>query len=614
MQQKLLDSRYEISGLLGSGGMAKVYLAHDEVLGRDVALKILREQYAENDEFVERFRREAQAAGSLAHPNIVSIYDRGRSEEGSYYIVMEYVPGGTLKDRILGDGPLNPNRAAELAAQIASALGAAHERGVIHRDVKPQNVLLTASDDAKVTDFGIARAASEASISGASVILGTVSYMSPEQALGKSAGPTSDLYSLGVVLHEMLTGSVPFEAETPMAVSMKHVNEPAPSLEATNFEVPEGLNAIRAKLLAKNPEHRYANASEVVEDLRRVRRGQEPAFVGLVPAAQDAPTGVLPKLPASVHGRRRWRPFVLRTAATLVGMFGLVGVFGWGLSESEGRQPEALIADARQIVTGEAEVPRVFGLERAEAQQRLIGDGFEVEIRPRESSEEDAGKVLAQSIPAGEEAEEGTKVVLDVGEGPGPVAAPELAGLTLAAAEDVLTEAGLEVGEKDEKPSETVPEGAVIEQTPPAGEKIERGNTVDLVLSSGPAEPTAAEPPAAPPAASEASAEPDAPPVEPASEPVDEPASEPAPEQYADEPRQYEPASPAAAAPSAPAAQYDTPPAESPEGSDDGVSEEVEFSEPASPPEEDRGGYEEDGGDYEDGGGDGDYEYEEPED
>ena len=329
MQQKLLDSRYEISGLLGSGGMAKVYLAHDEVLGRDVALKVLREQYAENEEFVERFRREAQAAASLTHPNIVAIYDRGRSEEGSYYIVMEYVPGGTLKDRILREGPMDPNRAAEFAAQVASALGVAHERGVIHRDVKPQNVLLTASGDAKVTDFGIARAASEASISGASVILGTVSYMSPEQAMGKSVGPASDLYSLGVVLHEMLSGKVPFEAETPMAVSMKHVNEPAPSLEATNPGIPEGLDAIRKKLLAKDPERRYADASQVVEDLRRVRRGEDPAFVSLVPAAQDAPTGILPKPPIAVHGRRRrWRPFVVRTAAALVGISGLVGVFG----------------------------------------------------------------------------------------------------------------------------------------------------------------------------------------------------------------------------------------------------------------------------------------------
>ena len=595
MQQKLLDSRYGISGLLGSGGMAKVYLAHDEVLGREVALKVLREQYAENDEFVERFRREAQAAASLSHPNIVATYDRGRSEDGSYYIVMEYVPGGTLKDRIVRDGPLDPDRAAELAAQIAGALGAAHERGVIHRDVKPQNVLLGASGDVKVTDFGIARAASEASLSGTSVILGTVSYMSPEQAMGRAVGPQSDLYSLGVVLHEMLAGKVPFEAETPMAVSMKHVNEPAPSIPEADHDIPEGLNAIRSKLLAKNPEDRYASASEVADDLRRVRRGVEPALASPAPASSDAPTGVLPKPPIAIHNRRRrWRPFLLRTAAALVGVTGLVGAFGWGLSESEGRQPEGVIQEAQQVVAGTNEVSRVLGLDRAEAQRRLIDDGFEVDVRLRESSGDDAGKVLAQSIPGGQEAEKGTKVVLDVGDGPAPVPAPELAGLDLAAAEDVLAGAGLKVGEKKYEVSETVPEGEVIEQSPPKGEEIEPGTPVDLVLSKGPADP----PPAPEPPPAEAAA-----PAEAAPEPAAEPAAEPPSEQYVPETRQYDSAEPAAPAesaepeaepPAVPAAvptdQYDAAPA--PEG-DYAEPEEV-YANPA--PRDDGGDFEEEGG------------------
>ncbi len=586
MQQELLDGRYGIVGLLGSGGMAKVYLAHDEVLGREVALKVLRDQYAENDEFVERFRREAQAAASLSHPNIVAIYDRGCSREGSYYIVMEYVPGGTLKDLIVRNGPLEPDLAARIAAQIAGALGAAHDRGVIHRDVKPQNVLLTASGDVKVTDFGIARAASASSLSGTSVILGTVSYMSPEQAMGKVVGPRSDLYSLGVVLHEMLTGSVPFKAETPIAVSMKHLNEPAPPLRETNPRVPEGLNAVRSKLLAKNPEDRYASSAEVVQDLQRVRRGGEPALASPALAAQDAPTGILPKLPVAVQGRRRWRPFLLRTVAALVGVFGLIGVFGWGLPDSQGRQPVGVIEDARRIVAGEVEVPGVVGLDRAEAQQLLIGEGFEAGVRLRESSEVDAGKVLAQSIPGGQEAEKGTEVVLEIGDGPAPVPAPELAGLTLAAAEDVLAEAGLAVGEKKDEPSETVPEGQIIEQTPPAGEEVENGTPVDLVLSSGPADPPL--PPEPPDSASETPVEPAAPPAEPASEPVAEPASEPVaepaieptPEQYEPAPRQYEPESPAAV----PAEQYDAPAARPP--ADEGYAEPA-TAEPATPEEED---------------------------
>ena len=548
MQQKLLDGRYEITGLLGSGGMAKVYLARDEVLGRDVALKVLRDQYAENDEFVERFRREAQAAASLSHPNIVATYDRGRSEDGSYYIVMEYVPGGTLKDKIVRDGPMDPDLATELAAQIASALGAAHERGVVHRDVKPQNVLLTRPGDAKVADFGIARAASEASISGTSMILGTVSYMSPEQAMGRAVGPRSDLYSLGVVLHEMLDGCVPFEAETPIAVSMKHVNEPVPPIRETNPGVPEGLNAIRAKLLSKDPDDRYASASEVLEDLRRVRRGMKPLLaspLSPVVVRRDGPTSSLPKPPVAV--RRRWKPFVVRTTAALVGISGLVGVFGLGLPDSQGRQPGGVIEEARQAVVGKNEVSRVLGLGRAEAQQKLIGDGFEVGVRLRESSKDEAGEVLDQSIPGGEEAEKGTKVVLEVGEGPDPVPAPDLTGLPLAQAEDVLAKAGLKVGKKEEKPSETVPNGGVIEQTPPVGEKVEKGTPVDLALSTGPAKPPAPKRPA--PAAE--TQVPAVPPVEPAPEPVVEPAPEP-PVEPAPEPAPefvepaVEPAEPAA--------------------------------------------------------------------
>ena len=587
MQQKLLDSRYEITGLLGSGGMAKVYLARDEVLGRAVALKVLRDQYAENEEFVERFRREAQAAASLSHPNIVATYDRGRSEDGSYYIVMEYVPGGTLKDRIVRDGPMDPDLATELAAQIASALGAAHDRGVVHRDVKPQNVLLTHSGDPKVADFGIARAASEASISGTSMILGTVSYMSPEQALGGAVGPRSDLYSLGVVLHEMLAGRVPFEAETPIAVSMKHVNEPVPPIREANPGVPEDLNAIRAKLLSKSPEDRYANASEVLEDLRRVRRGMRPLFARPPSpvARHDGPTGILPKPPVAVRRRSRWKPFVLRTAAALVGISGLIGVFGWGLSDSQGRQPDGVIEEARQAVVGKNEVSRVLGLDRAEAQQKLIGEGFEVDVQLRESSKDETGKVLDQSIPGGEEVEKGTKVVIEVGEGPAPVPAPELAGLPLAQAEDVLSKAGLKVGKKEEKPSETVPEGSVIEHTPPARERVEQGTPVDLVLSKGPEPKPAPERPA--PAAEteapavpvepmpEVAAEPDYEPVtepvepvvepaEPAAEPAEpaEPAAEPAPKQY-NTPRQYKSAKPAVADKpnTPPTEQYDAPPA-----------------------------------------------------
>src|SRR3712207_443799 len=223
MLNDVLGNRYVPSDLLGGGGMAKVFLAHDRILGRDLALKVLREQYAEDGEFVERFRREATSVATLNHPNVVQVYDQGRSEDRRYYIAMEYVPGGTLKDRILREGTLDPDEAARLASQVAEALQAAHERGIVHRDVKPQNVLLGAEGDAKVADSGIARAASGTASARTSLVLGAAKYMSRGQGMGEPVGPASDLYSLGVVLCEMLASEAPFGAESPMAIAMKRV-------------------------------------------------------------------------------------------------------------------------------------------------------------------------------------------------------------------------------------------------------------------------------------------------------------------------------------------------------------------------------------------------------
>src|SRR5919112_844494 len=214
MRGKIVDGRYVLGEFLGSGGMGEVYVAHDGVLERDVALKVLRSQYAGDEEFAERFRREARSAASLSHPNIVQVYDRGETEDGTSYIAMEYVPGGTLKEQIGRRGTFGDREAAAVGAQIADALGAAHERDVIHRDIKPQNVLVRASGGLKVTDFGIARAASAATSSASGAILGTAGYLSPEQALGEPVGPASDLYSLGVVLYEMLTGELPLAPAT----------------------------------------------------------------------------------------------------------------------------------------------------------------------------------------------------------------------------------------------------------------------------------------------------------------------------------------------------------------------------------------------------------------
>lgn len=355
--QGLIDERYHLIGPLGGGGMSEVCLAHDEVLGRDVALKVLRERFADDEGFVERFRREAKSAAALSHPNIVLIYDQGRSEEGTYYIAMEYISGGTLKERITKRGTLGSSVAAAVALQIAGALGAAHARGMIHRDVKPQNVLVTEFGDVKVADFGIARAAPPAATTVSSqtnFILGTASYMSPEQAMGNPVTPASDLYSLGILLYEMLTAHVPFAAENPLATSLKHVNEPPPSPKESIPDLPEGMNTLILKLLAKKPGDRYEDSAELMKDLKRVRDGLSPLATGQTfavrtdatgaEAAEEDGTGVtrvfpakgLAKAPQEAGNGERHRRKVLPTMALLIVMVllaALLGAVGWNTFE-----------------------------------------------------------------------------------------------------------------------------------------------------------------------------------------------------------------------------------------------------------------------------------------
>ena len=341
MRGKIVDGRYVLGESLGSGGMGEVYLAHDGVLERDVALKVLRSQYAGDEEFAERFRREARSAASLSHPNIVQVYDRGEAEDGTSYIAMEYVPGGTLKEQIVRRAPFGDRETAAVGAQIADALGAAHERGMIHRDIKPQNVLVTASGDLKVTDFGIARAASAVTSSASGAIFGTAGYISPEQAMGEPVGPASDLYSLGVILYEMLTGELPFAADNSIAVCMKHVNEPPRPPKLLNPDIPEGMNALVLMLLAKHPTDRYGSAMELLTDLERVRDGLPPilALQATTQPLGQAPHAALRRVDVA---RRRRTSRTLAVAA--VAMAALLGTFLFGLLQDgsgEGALPRA---------------------------------------------------------------------------------------------------------------------------------------------------------------------------------------------------------------------------------------------------------------------------------
>ena len=446
MSQTIVGNRYTRSKPLGSGGMAEVYLAHDEVLDRDVALKVLKDKYVGNEEFVRLFRREARSAARLNHPNIVSVYDQGRSDDGTYYIAMEYVPGGTLKDRILEEGALDPHDAIEFASQIAQALGHAHEHGVIHRDIKSRNILLTQAGHAKVADFGIARAATATTTgSGSHPILGTPGYISPEQALGEPVGPQSDLYSLGVVLYEMLTGTLPYSGEGPASMVFQHVHSPLRSPREAHPDIPEPLNALTTKLLAKEPEDRYASAAELSDDLEKVRSSLSPIRV-----ATEKTTTEMITTPLLSSREQQGQTTTIRQYVAVP----IMAVFKSG-TRIRGRLVWTL-------ATGLCGVLVVGGLAWALTQDQ--------------STPETSGSEEASST---EEA------------APSTVQVPEL--YYASEAEDALADdAGLKLGGRNEISDNEIPAGVVINQDPEAGTVVEEDSAVDIVVSKGPGQVSAA--------------------------------------------------------------------------------------------------------------------------
>jgi eukaryotic-like serine/threonine-protein kinase len=542
--QQLVDNRYRLVKPLGSGGMADVFLAHDDILDRDVALKVMSTRYASDEEFIERFKREAQSAAALSHPNIVSIFDRGESEDGTYYIAMEYLPGGTLKDRIMSKGALPARTAAAVALQIAEALCVAHERGVIHRDIKPHNILITESGDVKVTDFGIARAASSSTMTRTGSILGTAHYISPEQAMGEPVGPASDLYSLGVVLYEMLTGQLPYDADTPLGIAMKHVNGHLRPPKEVNHSIPNGINAITCRLLAKDPGDRYASDAELIEDLERVAAGLDPAsatteIMATRAMPATAPTRVGPPPPRHRNGKRRrpW-PLILALLGLLllaplawaaynffqnsqedpVTRIAVPDLVGMTVEEAEnevgndfevrvqnrvegedpvdtivsqqpengGRAEKGSTISVTAVGTQVADVPNVVGQGREAARQALEAEDFEVAVEERESSFADEDKVIDQDPRGGTSVKAGSQVTIAVGTGPSTVEVPSVYGNTADQAAAVLEDAGLELGTVSEDYSGDVAAGQVFYQDPAEGARIEPGSAVNVTVSLGP--------------------------------------------------------------------------------------------------------------------------------
>jgi serine/threonine-protein kinase len=484
----IIDGRYRVLGRVGSGGMADVVRAEDLQLGRNVAIKLLHRRFAEDPEFVERFRREASSAAGLQHPNVVSVYDRG-AWDGTYYIAMEFLEGRTLKRVVTEEAPLDPARATDLATQILRAARFAHKRGIIHRDLKPQNVIVDDSvptPHAKVTDFGIARAgASDMTQTGS--IMGTAQYLSPEQAQGHAVSAPSDLYSIGIILYEMLTGRLPFEGESAVTIALKQVSERPTSPRALNPAISPALEAVVMRALEKDPARRFADADDMIAALEGAAAGIAPApppplgpdatqvvragtgpmipippvapYEEVVQVEHGPPYGPLP--PEEEGGGRWW-------VALLVGVL-VAGLIVGGL----------LLFGKEKV-----RVPNVVGAPQAEAEIALKRKGLSTDVVLKESPDKPKGQVIGQDPGGGSRVAKGDVVRLTVSAGPGTARVPDLAGKPRSQARKALEDLGFNVAET-RQPSDTVGENRVIDTRPATGQELEKGQTVTLLISAG---------------------------------------------------------------------------------------------------------------------------------
>jgi beta-lactam-binding protein with PASTA domain/tRNA A-37 threonylcarbamoyl transferase component Bud32 len=497
---RVFSERYELNHLIARGGMAEVYRAHDRLLDRPVALKVLFPELSVDRSFVERFRREAQAAANLSHPNIVPVFDWGE-DTGAYFIVMEFIDGRPLSSILKTAGPLSADRAADIGSHVAAALGYAHKHGVIHRDVKPGNVLITDEGQVKVTDFGIARAINtEESLTQTGAVMGTATYFSPEQAEGMGVDPRSDIYSLGVVLFEMVTGRAPFLGDTPVAVASKHVRDIPPVPREINPSIPPTFEAIILKSMAKDPDHRYATAEELRADLLRFNEGRsvlamnDPTamqaalgatqVVGAVGGA-DVTQAISAQSRAGVVGpadngagevsrdRNRTRTYVIILVALLV-ILAIVGV---------------LLARQLGYLGGASSfnLPNVVGKPVAQATSTLKNDGLTVTTTNQATTTYAVGTVLKTDPTSGALVKSGNNVTLTVASAPVVPKVTVPAGITntdVTTAEGILTQAGLQYTVKNTPNNAN--QGQVLSADPATGTSVNKGSTVTLTVSSGP--------------------------------------------------------------------------------------------------------------------------------
>ena len=481
---KTLDGRYKIQSLIGTGGMAAVYLAKDLILDRLVAIKVLRLDFRQNNDAMRRFRREALSATQLTHPNIVGVYDVGQSQEMNY-IVMEYVEGTDLKDYVRQRGALHPIEAVRIMMQIVSAIAAAHQNRIIHRDIKPQNILIDREGNVKITDFGIAVALSDTSLTQTNTLLGSVHYLSPEQARGGMATIQTDIYALGIVLYELLTGRVPFDGESAVSIALKHFQEPLPAVVNPTAMVPQSLENIVLKATAKDPMNRYRSCYEMFQDLKTCLDATRLYEKKYIPTTFSGETKVLSPITTQkikpiqssreipivemdeekpIKKKRKW-PWILLIMITVIGIMAFVFL---------------------RSSPKEVQVPDVTNLTEAAAKIKLADAKLSVtDVLQVQSDEIESGKVIETNPKAGSTVKEKSKIIIKVSSGKETITMKDYRNKTYENARDELKKLGFTV-EKQEEHSDNVEAGKIISQSIAPNQKVEGKDTViTLVVSKG---------------------------------------------------------------------------------------------------------------------------------